>query len=137
MPDGFSHLFLLLKTTFLYCSLFIFYNFHHGIPFLFHVRHQFELCSCTIQIVIFPVNLEIMIPLQIIRKKTHTTLICHDLRAHRKHLDLCAGKTSSASFLETVVVHFKQPHTASLLFPGRFHLPPQYLPRNGSNRQNH
>ena len=107
MPDSFSHLFLLLKTTFLYCFLFIFYNFHHGIPFLFHVRHQFELRSRAIQIVSFSVDLEVMISLQLICQKTHTALIRHDLRSHRQHLDLRIGKTSSASFLESVVIYFK------------------------------
>ena len=49
--------------VFLYLFILIYNLFHPG-KFFFHVFHQFELCSATIQIMTFPMYLKVMISLQ-------------------------------------------------------------------------
>ena len=74
--------------VFLYLFILIYNLFHPG-KFFFHVFHQFELCSATIQIMSLSMNLEIMISLQIVCEETHPTCKGHKNCSHGKHIQFC------------------------------------------------
>ena len=77
---------------------------------LFHVPHQFQLCSRTIQIVGRIINLKVCIPGEIICQESHTTLISHYLRPDRQTLNLHIRQRTAASFYETFCIDIIQFH---------------------------
>ena len=93
------------------CCLHIFLNdLVHGIPLFLHILHQLELCPAAVEIMVFPVNLEIVIALQIIGEKAHSAFKSHNLGADGHQEDLLFRELSGASLEKAFDIHFIEVH---------------------------
>ena len=50
---------------------------HHFVEVLFHALGKFELCAAAVEIVVLPLYLKVCISLQVICKKSYSTLKRH------------------------------------------------------------
>ena len=63
-------------------SAVLLYSSPDFIKLLFHIRNHFKLSPASVEVVTCPVNLEILIPLQMIAQEAHPALEGH--QDHRK-----------------------------------------------------
>ena len=82
----------------------------HGIPVPFHIGSQLELGAGAVEVLGFVVDVEVVIPLEIISEETHTALHRHQLGTPRQGLFFQRGERFSCCLQEALGVNFKQFH---------------------------
>lgn len=89
----------------------IFFNyFLHGIPVPFHIGSQLELGAGAVEVLGFVVDVEVVVPLEIISEETHTALHRHQLGTPRQGLLFQRGERFPCCLQEALGVNFKQFH---------------------------
>ena len=111
-------------ADFAYTDLFaVFFNdFLHCFPLLFHIFYQLELCSAAVKIMVFSVDLEVSVAVQVIGKEAHTALKSHHNCTDGEHLKLTFGKSALCALnkalnvkLVKVNIKVRQPLTAIMV----------------------
>lgn len=81
----------------LFSAVFI-YDLFHLRKLFFHIFYQFELCMGTVQILIVPCGLEVMVSFQIIGEETHAALKGHHHGSGGQIVQFNIGQCSAAAF---------------------------------------
>ena len=93
----------------------VFFNyFLHGIPVPFHIGSQLELGAGAVEVLGFVVDVEVVVPLEIISEETHTALHRHQLGTPRQSLLFQRGERFPCCLQEALGVNFKQFHTLTI-----------------------
>ena len=87
------------------CHVF-FDNCLHLFPFIFHIGNQFKLSAGAIQIVLWPVNLKIRVPAEVIGQKTHAAFVGHDFCTKRKGGNFIVCQAAAAALQKALHIGF-------------------------------
>ena len=66
----------------------------HFFKLSLHIRNKGKLISCSVEVMVFSVYLEVGISLKVVGQKSHTALKCHHHRALGEKLYFLIGKTA-------------------------------------------
>ena len=86
----------------------VFFNyFLHGIPVPFHIGSQLELGAGAVEVLGFIVDVEVVVPLEIISEETHAALYRHQLGTPGQGLLFQRGERIPCCLQKALGVNFK------------------------------